>query len=172
MTSAEERAFMNRIAPAVLTVVVALAGGCAPRPSPPPRPSAAPILGKPRAPVSVDAQLSAGSGRVTVRFDADATDVRIDVHGAAGLAVTSGATPVAHGSFARGESTSFEVGFTPGPGRSYLAVGVAGKFHGAGKRAAVASFAVGDPTPEQLDEGGTVVEGPDGERLKVVVPGR
>jgi hypothetical protein len=166
---------MNRIALAFTTALLAIGGvaGCArpalrdPEPTTP-----APARGKPGAPVSIDARLAAGAARVTVRFDADARDVRIDVHGAAGLAVTSGATPVAHASFARGEATSFDVAFTPGAGRSYLAVGVAGKFHGGGKRAAVASFAVGDPTPEQLEAGGTVVEGADGERLKVVVPGR
>lgn len=165
---------MNRIALAVTTAALALgaAAGCARQAPASPEPSAAPARGKPGAPVAIDAQLQAGSGRVTVRFDADARDVRIDVHGAGGLTVTSGAAPVERGAFARGASASFDVTFTPGPGRSSLAVVVGGKFQGAGKRAAVASFAVGEPTPEQLEAGGTVVEGPDGERLKVVVPGR
>ncbi len=162
---------MSRIAPMLAALALA-SGGCARQAPATPQPASTLAHGKPSAPVSVDAQLGAGTARVTVRFDADARDVRIDVHGAAGLAVTSAATPVERGAFARGESATFDVTFTPGPGRSLLAVGVAGKFHGAGKRARVASFAVGEPTREQLEAGGTVVEGSDGERLKVVVPGQ
>jgi len=163
---------MNRIALAVTAAALALAGGCTPQSPPAPPASAPPVRGKPSAPVSVDAQLSGASGRVTVRFDADAKDVRVEVHGAGGLVVTSGAAPVDGASFARGEATAFDVSFTPGPGRSHLAVAVSGKFHGAGRRAAVASFPVGDPSPDQLKAEGTVVEGQDGERLKVVVPGK
>ena len=81
------------------------------------------------------------------------------------------AEPVARGTYARGETATFDVAFTPGPGRSYLAVTVSGKFRGAGHRAAVASFAVGEPTVEQRKAGGTVLEG-GGERIKVVVPGQ
>jgi hypothetical protein len=163
---------MNRTALAVLAFALTAAGACT-RPAPAgPHASAGPVLGKPSAPVAVDARLTAGSANVTVRFDADAKDVRIAVHGAGGLRVTSDATPVAHRSFARGETAAFDVAFTPGPGRSSLAVVVGGKFHGAGKRATVASFAVGEPTKEQQDADGAVVESSDGERLKVVVPGR
>ncbi len=162
-------AHMNRIALAVTTL--ALAAGCA-RQAQATAPAPAPVRGKPSAPVAIDARLAAASARVTIRFDADAKDVRIDVHGTDGLAVTGTApTPAEHASFKRGETTAFDVAFTPGPGRSYLVVGVAGKFHGAGKRARVASFPTGEPTPEQEKGMGTVVEGPDGERLKVVVPG-
>ncbi|HEX9052453.1 MAG TPA: hypothetical protein VF841_18145 [Anaeromyxobacter sp.] len=127
--------------------------------------------GKPSAPASVDAQVTGGAARVTVRFDSDASDVRIDVHGASGLSVTSEATPVEHARFARGEAATFDVAFTPGPGRSQLAVAVVGKFRGVGKRTRIVSFAVGAPTPEQRKAGGTVVEGPGAERIKVVAPG-
>jgi hypothetical protein len=161
---------MNPLASAVVTAVLALTA-CA-QPSAAPQPAAALPHGKPSAPVAVDAQLSGGSARVTVRFDGDAKDVRVEVHGADGLQVTSVATPVERAKFARGEVATFDVTFTPGPGRSYLAVAVSGKFHGAGHRASVASFAVGEPTAEQLQGPGTVVESPDGERLHVVVPGK
>ncbi len=86
--------------------------------------------------------------------------------------MTSPALAVDRGAFAAGEATSFDVTFTPGPGRSRLAVSVSGKFHGAGKRAKVTSFSIGEPTPEQRRGEGTVVEGPDGERIRVVVPGK
>jgi hypothetical protein len=163
---------MSRIALAVTTAALALAAaGCAPRSSPAPEAPAAPGPGKPRAPVSIEAQLSGRTARVTVRFDAEAKDVRVEIRGAGGLAVTSAATPVEKASFARGEATAFDVSFTPGPGRSHLAVAVSGKFHGAGRRATVASFAVGEPAPGQREGEGTVVE-TDGERIKVVVPGR
>lgn len=160
---------MNRLA---LSVMAAFAlAGCA-RPSSAPPAAPPPGLGKPSAPVSVSADLAAGTGRVTVRFDADAKDVRIAVFGADGLTVTSAAAPIDGASFARGETAAFDVAFAPGPGRSRLAVSVSGKFHGAGKRTRAVSFAVGEPTPEQLRGLGTVVEGEDGEKLRVVVPAK
>jgi len=160
---------MNRIALAAVAGLLALpaVGGCAPSTA-----GAAPVHGKPSVPVTVEARLSDGSARVTVRFDAEAKGVRVEVGGVDGLSVASAAVPVDGASFARGESTTFDVAFTPGPGRSYLAVAVTGKFRGAGRRAAVTSFAVGEPTPEQEKAGGTVLEAPGGERIKVVVPGK
>ncbi|HET8538892.1 MAG TPA: hypothetical protein VFL83_03365 [Anaeromyxobacter sp.] len=162
---------MSRIRFAFAVVALALAG-CARSPAADPQPAPGAPRGKPSAPASVTAQLSSGSARVTVRFDADATDVRVDVRGAGGLAVRDGALPVDGASFARGEATTFDVSFTPGPGRSHLAVAVSGTFAGAGRRATVASFAVGEPTPDQRSAGGTVVEGEDGERIKVVGSGK
>jgi hypothetical protein len=163
---------MRRLA---LTLTLALAAAasavsaCARQASAAPQTSDPASRGKPTAPVTIEGRLAEGTGRVTVRFDADAKGVRIEVHGAEGLAVTSAATPVEKRTFARGETAAFDVAFTPGPGRSYLAVNVTGKFHGAGRRAAVASFPVGEPTAEQRKAGGTVMES-DGERIKVVVP--
>ena len=149
---------MHRTAIAATSLALALAAGaCARQPAAPASPAAGAFRGKPSAPVSIDARLAAGTARVTVRFDADAKDVRIDVHGVDGLSVASAPTPVEHAAFARGESTSFDVTFAPGPGRSHLAVTVSGSFHGDGRRATVASFAVGEPTPEQrkkMDEAG------------------
>src|SRR5512133_358196 len=112
---------MNRTAVALATVALALAaGGCARQASATPVPSAAaPVEGKPSAPVSIDAQLSGSTAHVTVRFDADAKGARVHVHGTDGLAVTSAAEPVAKDSFARGDTAAFDVSFTPGPGRSY-----------------------------------------------------
>jgi hypothetical protein len=159
---------MNRIAIGVTASAFALALACSPRSSTAPQPAVAPVRGKPTAPVSVAAELSAGSGRVTVRFAAGADDVRVEVRGAGGLAVTSGAVPVEGASFARGDAATFDVSFTLGPGRSELAVAVSGTFPGLGRRARIASFAVGEPTSEQRKAGGTVVEGDDGERIKVV----
>ncbi len=85
---------MHRIALVVTISALALAG-CARQAASADPPSAAPVRGKPRAPVEIDARLSTGSARVVVRFDADARDVRIGVQGADGLVVTSAATPVA-----------------------------------------------------------------------------
>jgi hypothetical protein len=160
---------MNRIALAVVAALLALpsASGCAPNAA-----GAAPERGKPRAPVAIEARLSDGAARVTVRFEADARDVRVELAGSGGLVVAGAAVPLEKASFARGEATAFDVAFTPGPGRSLLSVAVTGKFRGAGRRAAVASFAVGEPTPEQEKASGTVMEGAGGERIKVVVPGR
>ncbi len=162
---------MSRHPLAATAAALALAG-CAP-PAPPadarPGPSA---RASATAPVTVGAQLSGGSGRVTVRFDADAQDVRIEVFGANGLAVTTGAVPVDGARFVRGDVVTLEVAFTPGPGRSSLVVAVTGSFRGGARRASVANFEVGEPTPEQRTGPGTVVQGSDGERLHVVGSGK
>jgi hypothetical protein len=162
---------MRRLALAVTVAALAL-GACARPPAAAAPPPAGAPAGKPTAPVAVTADLSAGAAHVTVRFDADAKDVRIAAFGAGGLEVTSAEVLADGASFARGEAASFDVAFTPGPGRSTLAIAVSGKFHGAGKRTRTASFPVGEPTPEQLRGPGTVVEGPDGDRIQVVVPGK
>jgi hypothetical protein len=105
---------------------------------------------------------------VTVRFTAPATDVRVDVTGVDGLTVTSAPTPIEGASFDRGAEASFDVAYAAGPGRSHLAVAVSGAFP-AGRRATVASFAVGTPSEQQKAATG-VVQDSDGERVKIVIP--
>jgi hypothetical protein len=127
--------------------------------------SPAPTKGKPSAPVEVSAELSPKSARLTVKFESDAQDVDIVASGVDGLVVEGQGVLVKKGAFARGEAKSFEVAFTPGPGRSTLAVSVSGSFNGA-SRARVASFGVGTgPLPESPGE---VMTTDDGERVKVL----
>jgi hypothetical protein len=162
---------MDRIALAVTTALALAAGaGCAPQTPAAPAASSAPADGKAKAPVSIEAQLQDGSGRVTVRFGAAAKDVKVEVRGTGGLAVTSEAVPLEGASFDAGAARTFDVAFTPGPGRSHLSVAVSGKFRGAGRSGTVTTFSVGEPTPEQQKASGTVIER-GGERIKVV-PGR
>jgi hypothetical protein len=162
---------------ATVAALLLLAGaGCGPRSKPLAHEERAPaIRGKVRAPVAVEATLADGAGRVTVRFDAAATGVRVDVWGVDGLAVTSAATPIAG---ARFEAATFDVVYAAGPGRSALAVSVSGDFGGS-PRASVVSFEVATPAPDRRNglsgaaEGtrpGTVVETDDGERVKVLTP--
>jgi hypothetical protein len=157
---------MNRIVHATVATLLALspvlacAGG---------RPASA--AGKPRAPVTIEADLSGGAAKVTVRFDRAAKDVRVHVRGLEGLAVTSEATPVQAESVEKGELASFDVTFTPGPGQSFLSVAVSGNF-GGGRRATSVSFAVGEKSAEQRKPTGTVIEGPEGERVKVLPSGK
>lgn len=125
------------------------------------------VQGKAQAPVEVTAALGPGRATVAVVFRSVASDVTIDVHGVDGLTVTSAATPVGGARFAAGESASFEVAFTPGPGRSHLVVAVSGTF-GAGVRNAVASFAVGEPTAEQQKASGTATTDSEGRRIKLL----
>ena len=80
--------------------------------------SPAPTKGKPTAPVGVSAELSAKSARVTVKFERDAQDVEIAVSGVDGLVVEGARALVQKGSFARGETKTFDVSFSPGAGRS------------------------------------------------------
>jgi hypothetical protein len=165
---------------ATVAALLLLAGaGCGPRSKPLAHEERAPaIRGKVRAPVAVEATLADGAGRVTVRFDAAATDVRVDVWGVDGLAVTSAATPIAGSRFEQGETATFDVVYAAGPGRSALAVSVSGDFGGS-PRASVVSFEVASPAPDRRNgltgaadgaRPGTVVETDDGERVKVLTP--
>lgn len=131
--------------------------------------SPVPAKGKPTAPVAVTAEVSDHAARVTVRFQADAKDVRVGVHGNDGLVVEGDLTPVQGQAFARGETTSFTVAFVPPAGRASLVVSVAGDFNGA-KRARVASFTVGEgPLPEGPGE---VMTTDDGDTVKVMPAGQ
>jgi hypothetical protein len=161
---------MNRRALVVLPslVTLLLAGACSSSAKPAPDAAAtAPETAKVSAPVSVDAQLAEGQARVTVRFDSPASDVKVSIYGLDGLVVKSSATPVDGASFVKDAVTTFDVAFSPGVGRSHLAVAVSGSFKG-GQRSSVSTFSVGTPTPEQQKTPGNVVTGPDGQRIKVM----
>jgi hypothetical protein len=153
---------MNRIAFAAVAALLALSPSVACASG-----KAGPAGGKMRAPVTVEAALADGSANVTVRFDRAATAVRVDVKGLDGLTVTSTRAPLRAGRVERGEVAAFDVTFTPGPGRSLLSVAVSGNF-GGGRRATVVSFPVGEKSAEQQKGVGTVIEGTDGERVKVL----
>jgi hypothetical protein len=157
---------MNRIAFAVVAALLVAPAtlACAAG-------KAAPVTGKVRAPVTIEANLSEGSAQVTVRFDRAATGVRVQVRGLDGLAVTSGATPVDGARFGKGEVATFDVTFTPGPGRSFLSVAVQGHF-GGGRRATAVSFPVGEKSAQQRKATGTVIGGADGDRVKVLPSGK
>ncbi len=166
---------MNRIASSVLWSSLALLslGACTSAATAPTKPkaAAAPVVGgKSTAPVTVDTQLAGTSARVTVRFDAPASDVRVSVHGVDGLTVTSTPTPVDGGSFVQGAVTTFDVAFTPGAGRSHLVVSVAGEFQGS-QRMRVASFALGEPTAEQRASSAQKSTDSTGERVKLMPVG-
>ena len=69
--------------------------------------------------------------------------------------------------FQQGEVATVPVTFVPGPGRSYLAAFVTGKFGGREDKK-VASFAVGEPTQAQRDaaEAGVITDS-EGRRIRV-----
>ncbi len=157
---------MNRMVYAIVTALLVLpAAGAHAAGKAPPAP------GKLRAPVTVEASVSGGTAKVNVRFDRAATGVRVQVRGLDGLAVTSEPAPVKGGRFEKGEVATFDVAFTPGPGRSFLSVAVQGSF-GAGRRATAVSFPVGEKSAEQRKPAGTVIQGADGERVKVLPSGK
>ena len=114
------------------------------------RPAAdAAIVGKPQAPVRIDAEVAASSATVRLQFDAAGTGVEVHANGVDGLTLLSDPM-LAHGrSVAAGETATFEVPFRAGPGQSLLAVHVRGSF-GAGERTAVRAFPVGKPSAEQM----------------------
>lgn len=162
---------MNRTALAVLSGLLALTApvACSSQAkSTPPVDSRADVAtAKVSAPVTVDAKLAGERAHVTLRFNAPASDVQVHVSGVEGLSVRSGATPLAGTRFTNAGETSFDVDFTPGPGRSHLVVAVTGTFQGS-HMSKVASFAVGTPSAEQQKSSGTTITGSDGERIKVM----
>ncbi|WP_375765482.1 hypothetical protein NR798_27645 [Archangium gephyra] len=166
---------MNRMSFAVLPGFFALlaltACSSAAKSTPPSANSAATteqaVHGKMEAPVVVNAQLEQSSARVTVRFDAPATGVRVSVHGLDGLTVTSQPTLADGASFPQATTASYDVAFTRGAGRSHLVVSVSGEFKGA-QRTRVSTFAIGTPTDAQRSSNATKAEGANGERIKVM----
>jgi len=160
---------MNRIAAAVLAALLALpalADGPAPKAIAKKGAAKAPV-GKPRAPATATARIGAGVATVTVRFDSAATDASVAVHGVDGLVVTSDASPISGGRFARGQTVAFDVAFTPGVGRSNLVITIGGTFTGRQQHVSQ-TFAVGTPTPEQLKPATPPVTDSDGQRIKVM----
>ena len=160
---------MNRMALAALPSLAALllAGAC----TSPAKSATNTVTGaetaKASAPVTVDAQLGDGQAKVTVRFEAPASNVKVNVYGVDGLVVKSTETPVDGASFVKDAVTTFDVAFTPGAGRSHLAVAVSGSFQ-AGARSSVSTFAVGEPSLGQQKGPGNVVTDEDGQRIKVM----
>ncbi|MFL5347033.1 MAG: hypothetical protein ACJ8AT_19790 [Hyalangium sp.] len=159
---------MKRMALAVFSSLLTLLSvACTPTAKAAPNSSGPAESAKVSAPVAVEAQLGDGQAHVTVRFTAPASDVKINVHGVDGLVVKSAGTPVDGSAFTEGSVTSFDVAFTPGPGRSHLVVAVNGSFRGA-QRSSVSSFAVGTPSPEQQQSVGNVVTDDQGQRIKIM----
>jgi len=160
---------MNRIAivlAATLVAGTALADGPAAGTAPNAAAHGAPA-GKPHAPATATASLRPGAATVTVRFDSPASEVNIEVSGVDGLVVTSAASPVQGGRFARGQTATFDVAFTEGPGRSHLAVSVTGSFAGA-RRNRVQTFAVGSPIANQQKPEVPATTDSLGQRIKVM----
>jgi hypothetical protein len=149
---------------AALLALPALADGPAPKQ---PAKAARASPGKARAPATASARIGNGVATVTIRFDAPATDVTIGAGGVDGLTVTSDPTPLTGGRFARGQSVAFDVAFTPGPGRSHLAITVGGTFAGQ-QRHVAQTFAVGSPTADQLKAAVPATTDSTGQRIKVM----
>ena len=118
---------------------------------------------KPGAPVDVQAELSNGAARLWLRFDAAATDVKLDVRGADGLVVTS-APEAGWASVAQGEVKVLDVAFKPADG-AQLVVGVKGVF-GGGPLVRVVTFAVGALAPAAGP--GEVITTSDGDRVRAI----
>lgn len=121
--------------------------------------------GKPQAPVQVEAEMGASSARVTVRFDQAGTGVDVRASGADGLAVQAGALATGL-AVAAGQTETFDVSFTPGPGQSMLVISVRGAFL-AGERIAVRAFPVGKPSAEQLNKADAGTAQIGNERVKL-----
>lgn len=149
----------------VLASLVLVLPGCAAPPKKAPG-KAAPIH-KSKVPVAITTVFEAGKAVVTLRFEQAVEAAIIGVRGLDGLQVAS-VPPVEKSRFAKDEVLTLVVPFTPGPGRSHLAVDIEGRFRGQ-HRMGVQTFAVGQPSPEQLKASeGSIITTPDGQRLKVM----
>ena len=111
---------------AAAALLAGLLPACAPGPTPPaPTPAAsvpAGAIGKPTAPVQVEAALRPGAARLTIAFGADAAGVTVRLSGLDGLRVTSAPVPLEGGRYRRGERVWLEATFVPGQGQSRLVV--------------------------------------------------
>lgn len=170
---------MNRIAPAVLSGLLALLAPVActsPAKSSPAgsgtadtssHVNEAPTANKLSAPVEVGAKVAGDKATLTLRFQGPASDVQVNLSGVDGLRVTSDSTPLRGASFEQPTTTTLDVAFAPGDGRSHLVVTVSGNFRGA-PLTKVASFSVGEPSVEQQKTQGDVVTGDDGQPIKLM----
>jgi hypothetical protein len=130
-------------------------------------PAKQPSAGKPQAPVRVDAEVAASSARVTVRFDQAGTGVEVRASGADGLSLEGDGTLARGRSVSAGETSTFPVTFTAGPGQSLLVISVRGTF-AAGERVAVRAFPVGKPSAEQMNKSDAGTTQVGDERVKVL----
>lgn len=123
-------------------------------------------VGKPQAPVAIEAEAGAGAALVRVRFDQAGTDVEVLARGGEGLVLLGDAVLARGRSVTAGEVATFEVPYAPGPGQSRLSVQVSGAF-AAGRRGAVRAFPVGKKSPAQLEKAreGTTQLGGEGVHL-------
>ena len=130
------------------------------------------VVGKPQAPVQIDADVADSMATVRVRFDQAGTGVEVRANGVDGL-VLAGEPVLARGrSVAAGETVTFQVLYTPGSGQSMLAVHVRGAF-ASGERTAVRAFLVGKPSAEQTrkaQESNTTKVGGEDVRLQPAEP--
>ncbi len=124
-------------------------------------------VGKPEAPVQVDAAVGTSSARVTVRFDQAATGLDVRASGADGLAVQGDGVLARGTSVAAGETSTFDVAFAPGPGQSMLVISVRGTF-AAGERITVRAFPVGKPSADQANKADAGTTQIGNERVKLL----
>ncbi len=122
---------------------------------------------KSKVPVTVTTVFGEGKASITLCFDQAVTEASIGVRGLDGLQVTR-VPGIDKTSFSRGEILNLDVSFSPGPGRSHLAVDIEGRFRGQ-RRMGVQTFAVGSPSAEQQKRAeDTIVTTPEGQRLKLM----
>lgn len=160
---------MNRIGIALASLLFTLPGFAqTPKTA---RPKKAPIKAalshKSKVPVTITTVFKEGKAMVTLRFNQAVEEAVIGVRGLDGLQVAN-VPPVEETSFARGEVLSMEVSYTPGSGRSHLAVDIEGNFRGQ-HRMGVQTFSVGKPSAEQLKASqSNILTTTGGQRIKLM----
>lgn len=150
-----------------MTLTTLLLTSCGSTVPPKTIPAKAQPIHKSKVPVTVTTVFGAGKAAVSLRFDQAVEDATIGIRGLDGLQVVS-VPPIEKTRFAKGERLTLEVPFTPGPGRSHLAVDIEGTFRGQ-RRMAVQTFALGTPSAEQLKAAeGSPLTTTTGLRIKVM----
>lgn len=117
---------------------------------------------KPGAPTTLQAQVSANSAKLALKFASAGKDISVVVSGIDGVTVTSSAEALTGAAVAAGEVVSLDVAFTGT--RGHLVVSVRGNFGGS-VDARVHSVQVGEV---QLQNDGKVLKTNDGDTVKVM----
>lgn len=104
------------------------------------------LMGKPQAPVKIQATVGASSTSVKLTFDRAADLVNVEAWGVNGLTVYGSKNLATNGSYSAGQTVVFKVDHSASPGHHDLVISVRGQFDGS-PASKISSFTIGDKGP-------------------------
>jgi hypothetical protein len=99
-------------------------------------------------PATISGVLSGGNAHISVRFQAEGSDVQIALRAADGMKLLGEEIPIRGRSVSKAERIAIDVPYQQGPDQSSLTVEVTGTFDGESKTVSQ-SFKVGIPNDDQ-----------------------